>query len=143
MASFHTDGLDALELSFQEIAELPEETIQKMLLEGGDIIKKGQTAEVQSLGLVDSGILQKSISMEPKFRGKNRRVVVNPKGVHHITTAGKKIYNNDVGFIHEFGAPHRHIPAKQWMRVANEKHINAAVDAEAEVYDDFLKSKGL
>lgn len=142
MATFRTDGLDALELSFEELCELPDDTLEAMLMHGGDVIRNGQKSEIQSMGLVDTGKLHKSITVSSKFKRQSRCVVVYPKGVHHIA-GGKKVYNNDIGFVHEFGAPGRNIQPKQWMRAANEKHIDKAVDAEAAVYDEYLKSKGL
>lgn len=55
----------------------------------------------------------------------------------------KDVTNAEVGFIHEFGAPHKGIPAKQWMRTANEKAADAMAAAELAVYDQWLKSKNL
>lgn len=142
MATFRTDGLDALELSFEEISNLPDDVLESMLMGGGEIICKGQQNEIQAMGLVKTGKMHRSITAKPKFKKGSRCVVVYPEGVHHIAD-GKEVYNNDVAFVHEFGAPGRNIMPKQWMRVANEKNIDEAVDAEAAVYDQYLKSKGL
>lgn len=61
------------------------------------------------------------------------------------TTGGKRkaVTNNDVGFIHEFGAPRKGIKPKQWMKQANINAEEAMVQAEFEVYDRYLKSQDL
>ena len=144
MATFETDGLSDLILSLEEIAEMPDSVMEDMLMAGGEIIKQGQKESIQSLGLVDSGRLRDSIQAVPKFQSrKKRHVLVYPQGTHHVSKNGLETRNAEVGFIHEFGAQGAGIEASQWMRAANEKHIDRAVDAEADVYDKFLKSKNL
>ena len=91
-------------------------------------------------GLVDRGQLRDSIKVSAKVRRTSsaRSVEIYPQGKR---TDGTR--NAEVGFIHEYGAPGRGIPAKQWMRKANERAEDAACTAAEEVYDDYLRSKNL
>lgn len=165
MAQFSVQGIDGLALSFQEIAQIPDSVVEEMLSAGGEVVAAAQKAEIRSLGLVESGRLADSIQSASKVgkRGgeQKRYVLVYPSGTHHKYTRRKKtkVYkrsrhgrtytvggdmktatNAEVGFVHEFGAPHAGIPAKQWMAKANEKSAAAMVAAEVAVYDKWLKS---
>ena len=56
--------------------------------------------------------------------------------------------NADVGFVLEFGGHYdKHgkggIPAHGWMREANEKCADEMTEAEAKIYDEWLKSHNL
>lgn len=165
MARIDTNGLDALMLSMEELSDIPDGVIDDMLSAGGEVIAKAHAEELQSMGLVKTGKLKSSIKVFHKRSKGVRYVLVYPDGTHHTydgrshsytkmnwgragntqsTSGGSKTAtNNEVGFIHEFGAPRRNIPASQWMRVSNEKHADEAVDAAKRVYDDYLTSKGL
>nr|DAQ51103.1 MAG TPA: hypothetical protein [Caudoviricetes sp.] len=115
------------------------------------------------------GKLVESITVQQKLyvdihRNREPYVLVHPTGTHGkyrrrvITRAYKRskhgrtytiggdvkeTSNNDVGFIHEFGAPRRHISGKMWMAQANAESADAVTTAEFGVYDEWLKSKGL
>lgn len=168
MARFNAEGIDGLELSMAEFAEIPDDIVEDMLLAGGEVVAKAHKQSLRNLGLVKSGELANSIKAFPKVRrvcGHNQRfVVVYPTGKRGTRNRKKvtKVYkrskhgrtytvggdtvdvtNNEVGFIHEFGAPKRGIPAKQWMRKANMACASEMVDAEFKVYDDWLKSLNL
>lgn len=168
MARFNAKGIEGLELSLKEFEEIPDEVVEEMLAAGAAVVVAAQQREIQSLGLVDSGKLKKSIKAHHKAgsarNGWKRHVLVYPTGKHgtrkrrvvtreykrskHGRTYSfggdvKDVTNSEVGFIHEFGAPKKGIKAKQWMRKANEKCADAMVAAELEVYDRWLRSKNL
>ena len=69
----------------------------------------------------------------------------NSKHGRTYTVGGdqKATSSSEVGFIHEYGAPRRNIPAKRWMQNANEKSAAATTAAQAAVYNKFLESKNL
>ena len=161
----YSDGLDGLVLDLDELAELDDDVIFDMLEAAGEVVAEAQRQKITSLGLVDTGLLRDSIKVDHKMRGYMggvRYINVYPQGAHHVyqsrvkTKAYKRSKHGrtytygggtktataaEVAFIHEFGAPGRNIPAKQWMRTANEECADEAVSAEFKVYDDYLKSQ--
>lgn len=167
---FDYGRLEGLTLSLQEMAELPQETIKKILIAGSEVVVEEQKRMIKKLGIYDTGELQQSI--EPVFRktkDKDRwslAMIVYPygdrreytskfrykygyktknRGARWYKTGGKRkiTTNNDIGFIHEFGAPRRHIEPKQWMRLANINAEEDMVKAEAREYDRYLEEKEL
>ena len=168
MAKFNAQGIDGLALSMEEFAEIPDEIVEEMLLAGGEVVAEAQKRSILQLGLTDSRKLMKSIRAVPKvglvdgirklfvlvypygkhhayFRKAETRTYKNSKSGRTYTVGGKmqNVTNSEVGFIHEFGAPKRNIPARQWMRKANEASADAMTAAEFSVYDRWLRSKGL
>lgn len=168
MARFNASGIEGLELSMQEFSEIPDEVVEEMLMAGGKVVEEAQKKKIRSLNLVKSEKLLKSIKAFSKAGGASngwrRHVLVYPSGKHGtrnrraVTKAYKRskhgrtytyggdvktVTNNEVGFIHEYGAPKRGITAKQWMRLANEECASDMVQAELKVYDRWLKEKGL
>ena len=141
MAEISFIGGVELELSFKEIAEIPETVAKDMVMAGGEVAKAAQKASVRRLGLVDTGQLERSIRVFHKRGGKDgfkAHAVVYP--------AGKRkngMRNAEVGFIRHYGAPKRRIPATLWMDKANDSCADAVAEAELKVYDEFLKSKNL
>ncbi len=144
MAKFQAEGIDGLMLSLQEFQEIPDDVVEDMLEAAGDVVVDAQKKSVMALGLVDSGRLLNSIKAHAKIgriNGQRKRyVLVYPDGKHGDSV---DVTNNEVGFVHEFGAPKKGIPARQWMRAANEACADAMVQAEFTVYDRWLKSKDL
>lgn len=169
MAEFNYKGLDELGLSFQEIVDIPDDIAYEMLEAAGDVVAEAQKRSLRSLGLVETNKLVNSITVHKKIapsrtKDEQRYVLVYPEGKHGSyrsrvrtktyarskhgrthTTGGKlvNVSNSEVGFIHEFGAPHKGIAASQWMSKANAASAEAAVAAEFAVYDEWLKSKNL
>lgn len=140
MPRMEIDGLDDLIRDLQAAAEIPDSVMSDMLKSEADIIVDAQKGKINSLGLVDSGQLLESIRIDGSMKkdASGRYVDVYPQG-----TRKNGVRNAEVGFIHEYGAPGRHISAKNWMKQANEGAADEANDAAAEVYDNFLKSKNL
>lgn len=143
MARFESFGLDDLISDFGALAELPDEVVEEMLRAEAAVVEKAQKTELRALGLVRTGQLVNSIGISEKVRTKNGSKVLYlyPKGSR--SDEGKERTNTEVGFIYEFGAPARHIPAYNWMKHANENCHEEAVEAAAKVYDKFLKQKNL
>ena len=144
MARITLSGADELELSLQEIAEIPEDVLDEMLSDGADAAMEGHRKSLQSHGLVRTGTLLRSLKKKKK-KGRDGKLyyLISPSGTHHTNKDGSKVRNAEVGSINEFGAPRKHIPAKQWMRDGNEQSADKVVRAEFSVYDEYLKSKNL
>lgn len=136
MASLTVDGLADLINDMEAAANIPEHVASEMLVKEADIVAKAHKEKIQADGLVDSGQLLESIEADKAPKG--RTIEVYPRGVRK-----NGVRNAEVGFIHEYGAPGRHIPAKNWMKTANENCADKATDAALKVYDEFLKSKNL
>ena len=119
------DGLDGLLLDLEALAELPDDTMSGMLHAGGEVIAQAHKSAIK-------------VSAKVRRTSSARSVEIYPQGTR---TDGTR--NAEVGFIHEYGAPGRGIPAKQWMRKANEQAEDAACTAAEDVYDDYLRSKNL
>ena len=152
---------------------LPGEVIDEILEAGSEVVIKAQKDELLTLGLYDNESsgphLVDSIKLHKKLHaasagGPSRYVLIYPTGKHGqynrrlrtkayknskhgrtYTVGGdqKATSSSEVGFIHEYGAPRRNIPAKRWMQNANEKSAAATTAAQAAVYNKFLESKNL
>lgn len=168
MAQFNAEGIDGLMLTLKQFSEIPDEVVEKMLEAGGEVVVAAHKQSLQSLGLVDTHALMDSIKAHSKVGVKDgvrkRYVLVYPTGKHgtrnrrKVTKTYKRskhgttytvggdtvdVTNSEVGFIHEYGAPRKGIPAKQWMKKANEACAAQMVNAEFSVYDQWLKSLDL
>lgn len=140
MASLTTDGLERLILDMEEISEIPSGVAEKMLEAGADVLVQGQREMAISMGVVDSGQVAASI-----VKGKVKKtkdgysVSVYPKGSRRRGNTTTR--NAEIAFVNEFGK--RGQFPRPFIRTANEKYGDKAVDAVAEQYDRFLKSKNL
>lgn len=170
MARFNAEGIEGLALSLEEFSEIPDNVVEDILQAGADVVIEEQKRVLKAMGLYDTKALHDSIVGYHKAGNKRddrkRYVLVYPYGdrkaytsrfrykygyksknrkARWYKTGGKRkiTTNNDVGFIHEFGAPRRNIEAKQWMRQANINAEEDMVRAEAAVYDRWLASKDL
>ncbi len=166
MALLVMDGLEECVLFMDQLANIPDDVIYEMLAAEADVVIEAQKKEINSLGLVETAKMRDSIKADNKFgktRGKGMAQYINvyPHGVHHTYSgraktkaykrskhgrtytyggSDKKANNAEVAFIHEFGAPSRNIPAKQWMRKANEKAAPKAAEAAADVLQKYQDS---
>lgn len=139
MARFNAEGIEGLQLSFEEFADLPDDVVEDILLAGGEVIRDAHIEAINRRFDKHTGHLIGSPTIQPKA-GNQRYVLVYPRGTHHTYQATKggnaKATNADVGFVHEFGGHGNE--SSQWMREANERAADAMVDAEAAVYDAWL-----
>lgn len=138
MASLSVNGLDEYAFGLEELANIPDSVIQEMLEAEGEVIKKGQeqTARTMLQGPHYEGGVAGSITVGNMKRSRSGRIVyVTFKGTQHKNRVA------EIAFINEFGKKNQ--PARPFIREANEKNAGAAVDAAEEVYNEYLKSKGL
>lgn len=140
MANLSTSGLEELLDDLGAIAELPDETILEMLAAEAEVIAAAQAAEAKSMGVYDTGKTAQSITYDKKLKetSDGKCIYVYPKGSR---SDGNKRRVAEVAFINEFGKEGQ--PARPFIKTANEKSADAAVDAAAQVYDKYLKSKNL
>lgn len=139
MARLSVDGLEELMNDLEAVAELPDTVACEMLNAQADVVKKAQVNKIAEINLVDTGQLRDSIDKTAVRRsGAGRYLEVYPQGIRK-----NGVRNAEVGFIHEYGAPGRHIPAKHWAYNANEGCAEETTEAAREVYNNYLDSKNL
>lgn len=140
MAELTTSGLEELIGDMEAIAALPDETILDMLVAEAEVVADAQTAEARAMGVFDTGKTAESITFDKKLKTTKdgKAIYVYPKGSR---SDGSRRRVAEVAFINEFGK--RGQPARPFINTATEKSADAATEAAAKVYDDFLKSKNL
>lgn len=138
MAEFDVSGLDDLMLSLQDVADLPEAVQDAMLDAQADVVLQAQQSAAQAIA--DTGQTARSLrKSKPRTR----------KGVRSIsiTFAGSRkrgdttTRNAEIAFVNEYGK--KGVPARNFIRKANEQSAAASTQAAASVYDQYLQSKGL
>lgn len=142
--SFNTNGLDSLILDMDEICDIPDDTMWAMLDAGGAVIENAHKEELETRFSSHTGKLHLSPKARRKQRGGQKYILIYPKGEHHTYTpkTGNGVASNqEVGFVLEFGG-HGNVPT-EWMRDANEKHADEAVEAEFKPFDDWHKKHNL
>lgn len=150
MAKVEFKGIDEIELSFKELAELPDELIDEMLNARADVVVEAQRAEARKLGKeyrnkrqtrdYSTGLTARSIQKgKVKVKDGQRVLYITPVGSRK---RGKTVTRNaEIAFFNELGT--RTIQARHFLRKANEQSADAATAAEFEVYSRYLESKGL
>lgn len=138
MAEFDVSGLDDLMLSLQDVADLPETVQDAMLDAQANVVLQAQQSAAQAIA--DTGQTARSLrKSKPRTR----------KGVRSIsiTFAGSRkrgdttTRNAEIAFVNEYGK--KGVPARNFIRKANEQSAAASTQAAASVYDQYLQSKGL
>lgn len=140
MANMEVDGLDRLLEDFSAIADLPDEVAEAMLDAEAKIVEDAQVYTGMKKGVYRTGETLMAVA-----RGKMKRAKDGSRA-KHVYPRGKNsrgIRNAEVAFINEYGAPNRDIPARQFIREANESAADPAVEAAAKVMDEFLEKNNL
>lgn len=143
MAKVEFKGIDELMLSLQEVAALPDEVIDAMLDARADVVVTAQreSAKRMLVGPYAKGDTARSIKKgKPKLRDGHRVVYVTPTGSRKRGGA-KAVRNAEIAYENEYGK--KGVPARNFIRTANETCADAATAAEFEVYSRYLESKGL
>lgn len=142
MANITTDGLEDVIGGFEEIATLPDELVLAMLVAEAEVIAPAQEAQAKTMlsGKYSTGQTAQSITYGKKLKQTKdgKAIYVYPQGTRRD---GNKRRAAEVAFVNEYGTSSQ--PARPFINTANEKSADAAVDAAAKVYDDYLKSKNL
>lgn len=140
MAELSTSGLEELLSDMEAIAEIPDATILEMLTAEAEVIAPAQAAEARAMGVVDTGITARSITFDKKLKKTKdgKAIYVYPQGSR---SDGGRRRVAEVAFINEFGKEGQ--PARPFINTANARKGDEALQAAAQVYDNFLKSKNL
>lgn len=143
MADVSTVGLDELFDDLAAIAELPDEIALEMLQAEAEVVAEAQAAEARAMlsGEYSTGTTASSVTYGKKIivRDGERVLYVYPNGTRK--DHGGKRRTAEVAYVNEYGKHNQ--PARPFIRTANEKAADPALQAAARVYDEYLKSKNL
>lgn len=142
MAKVEMDGLGELALAFDQIANLPDEVIDEMLNAQADIVVAAQVEEANRMlaGPYATGTTAMSVRKgKIKVKNAQRVIYVTPTGTRKRGKAA--VRNAEIAFLNEYGT--RRIPARPFIRTANERTAPDQERAALDVYAKYLDSKGL
>lgn len=143
MAELTSHGMDELILSLEEIASIPVDVQDEMLLAQAEVTAEAQRKSARTYGVQDSGLTISKIKPgKLKWVKGVRTIYVTPTGTR---IRGKKnpnkVRNAEIAFVNEYGT--RRQKARPFIKSGNEMSAEAATQAAMEVYDRFLQSKDL
>ena len=143
MAEFEVQGLEEFMLSMKELAEIPDEVQDEMLNAGADVVVPVQKKKIKAYGIYDSKSAKHVSDSIKKGKVKTKK----GKRVIYITPTGSKkrgktvTRNAEILFVNEYGK--RGQKARPAIRDANEECARATTDAQAQVWDEYLKKNNL
>lgn len=138
MAEFDVSGLDDLMLSLQDVADLPETVQDAMLDAQADVVLRAQQSAAQAIA--DTGQTARSLrKSKPRTRKGIRSISITFAGSRKRGDTTTR--NAEIAFVNEYGK--KGVPARNFIRKANEQSASASTQAAASVYDQYLQSKGL
>ncbi|MCH5352952.1 MAG: hypothetical protein J1E06_05765 [Acutalibacter sp.] len=137
MAHFEVSGIDALSDDLAALAALPESVLDDILNAEADVIEAEQRKTAREMGIYDTGITAGSIKKgKSKKSADGKSITVMPTG-----TNKRGDRNAEVAFFNEYGKKGQ--PARPFIRTANERAGDRAVEAGEKVYHAYLDSKNL
>lgn len=138
MAEFDVSGLDDLMLSLQDVADLPETVQDAMLDAQANVVLQAQQSAAQAIA--DTGQTARSLrKSKPRTRKGVRSISIAFAGSRKRGDTTTR--NAEIAFVNEYGK--KGVPARNFIRKANEQSAAASTQAAASVYDQYLQSKGL
>lgn len=153
MAQLNVQGFDAFAADLEAAKNLSQDEQYQILEAGGERIKTAMRSKLQALGLHLTGRLAASIETVRKTADAPY-VLIEPKGKHHSYRGrdakgrrgkgGMKTASaGEVGFVFEYGAPSRGIPAYHWMESAVTESAEETTAAMQEAFNEVLDAKGV
>lgn len=156
MAKLDVQGFNAFEADLEAAKNLTEDEQRAILTAGAEVVKEWMQRTISSMGLVLSGMLRESIQIFQKREGGHPYAEVYPKGKHHVAHgygygpgprrgkgAPKTVNADEVGFVLEYGAPSRNIPAHHWMETAITESEAETTAAMQNAFNEVLDAKGV
>lgn len=138
MAVFATTGLDEYAFPFTQLAGILPEVIDAMCEAEAEIIKKAQSETARSMlqgPYYKGGVAAGARSGQKKRFANGTSMYVTFGGTQH----GNRIA--EIAFINEYGKKGQ--PARQFIRTANEKYADKAVEAARKILDAEIARLGL
>ncbi len=134
MAKLEVNGFEAMELTLDEMASLPDPVLDEMLGAEAEIVASAQKAKGLAYGVHRTGMTLGSIKAgNPKRTRDGKSISMYPQGTNKD---GNR--NAEVAFVNEYGK--RGQAARPFIRDANERAADTAVSAAEKVYDEWLSS---
>lgn len=128
MATLSTNGLEGLEMSLRELAQLPDDVASEMLFAEAAVIERAQRQKGEAYGVHRTGVTLSSITHgKVKTEKDGKSVYVYPRG-----TNKNGARNSEVAFVNEYGKKGQ--PPRPFIRDANEAAADEAVDQAEKIY---------
>lgn len=152
MATFKCNGVDALDLTFEKMANLSGDDLLRIIRPGAELLRERLIEKVRAIFTQRSGSLANSFKLKERVWEDGAGISVLPMGKHPKSSTGRRRgkrrsngsyqgTNAEVAFILEYGAPR--IGATHFME-------NTAEESEQEVYNamdaeltQILRERGL
>ena len=148
MATFKYNGVDALDLTFEKMANLSGDDLLRIIRPGAELLRERLIEKVRAIFTQRSGSLANSFKLKERVWEDGAGISVLPTGKHPKSSTGKRRSNGsyqgtnaEVAFILEYGSPR--IGATHFME-------NTAEESEQEVYNamdaeltQILRERGL
>ena len=147
MAHLSFSGLEELHLSMEEVAEIPDDVVEDMLNAGADVLIPEIKARGEGYGVEDTGLTLESLT---KSRARKNVIGMRCLSIYFKGSRvrgkdkkgePKRIKNSEIAFLSAYGT--RKHPARPFVQDALTLSERTVTCAMADVYDKFLKSKGL
>ena len=133
MAKITFEGIDDTISLLDDLANMPDEIIDEMLIAGGKVAEEALRESTMAAGVYDTGQTFDSITLgKPK---KNKTIDVYFKG----TRENSKVRNAEVAFVNEYGVPSKEIAPRQFIRKAQEDAAEPATEAATRVFDEYME----
>lgn len=141
MARIDITGLEQVDIALEDLINAP---LEEMIKAGANEVVKEQKKQAKSMlaGEYYKGDVANGVYAERPIRNKDgvsQTVTFDGtvKDAHH--KKGTRV--GEIAFINEYGKQGQ--PARPFVRTANAIAEDKAMKAEEEVYDNYLKSKGM
>lgn len=137
MATLDTVDLARFQLAFEELASLPDAVVDAMLQAEAEVVQKAQAQSAKTMlqGPYNRGAVAAGVHIgKAKTTKDGRALYLSFSGQQHGTRVA------EIAFLNEFGKKGQ--PPRQFIRAANEKSAERAVQAASDIYDNYLKQQG-
>ena len=152
MASFRYNGVDALDLTFDKMANLSSDDLLRIIRPGAELLRERLVNKVLEVFTQRSGALAKSFKLKERTWEDGAGISVLPTGKHPKSSTGKRQgkrgsngsysgTNAEVAFILEYGSPR--IGATHFMENTAEESEEAVYAAMQAELDTILSELGL
>lgn len=138
MATFDSSDWDAFGLTMEEIAELPRDVLDEMLMAECEVLAEGQSkaAEEMLQGPYYAGAVAAAVHInQPRASSDGVETDITFLGSQHGNRIG------EIAYINEYGKHGQ--AARPFILTSNEEKMDEAVSAAEAVYDRYLAEHGL
>lgn len=152
MAAFKYNGVDALDLTFDKMANLSGDDLLRIIRPGAELLRERLVDKVLTLFTQRSGALAKSFKLKERVWEDGAGISVYPAGKHPKSSTGKRRgkrrsnghydgTNAEVAFILEYGSPR--MDATHFMQNTAEESEEAVYEAMQAELNAILTELGL